>query len=111
MNELLGKRIRDLREDRDLTQEQVAIELNISRQKYARIENGVNHITLEVLAKVASIFRVEVSDITKVLDKELTTAYRVGEGKKGSVDTVYEMLDLFYANKHVYDRMHYKDEE
>lgn len=111
MNEILGKRIRCLREDRKLTQEQMAGELDMSRQKYARIENGVNNITLDVLAKLASIFQIEVSDITKVLDKEPATAYRIGEGENTSIDTVFEMLDLFYANKNVYERMYYKDDE
>lgn len=111
MNALLGKRIRTFRMDRDLTQEYVAEQLGISRQKYARIENGVNNITLDILVKLADIFCVEVSDITKVLDKEPAIAYRGKENRNSSVNTVYEMLDLFYANKHAYNRLTYKDEE
>lgn len=111
MNEILGKRIRSLREDKKMTQEQMAGLLDMSRQKYARIENGINNISLDVLAKLASIFQIEVSDITKILDKKPATVYRVGEGTNTSINTVYEMLDLFYANKNVYDRMHYRDDE
>ena len=111
MNALLGKRIRSFRTDRDLTQEYVAEYLGISRQKYARIENGAVNITLDILIKVAELFQIEVSDITKVLDKDATTAYRKGESQGASVNTVYDMLDLFYANKHAYERMTYKDKE
>lgn len=111
MNKALGKRIRCLREDRKMTQEQMAGLLDMSRQKYARIENGVNNITLEVLAKIASIFQIDVSDITKVLEKEPSTVYRAGESTSTSINTVYEMLDLFYANKNIYERMHYREDE
>ena len=55
MNTLLGNRIRELRKARAFTQEQVAERLEISRQRYARIENGTNNITLEILIKLAEI--------------------------------------------------------
>lgn len=111
MNYLLGQRIRNMREDRNLTQEQMGERLKVSRQKYARIENGTNNITLDILSQIAFIFGVNIIDITKVLDECPASAYREGEGEIKSVDVVYEMLDLFYANKHAYNRMHYKDVE
>ena len=69
MNELLGGRIKALRSARNYTQEQMADQIGISRQKYARIENGTNSITLDILSKVASILGVTVGDITRVLDE------------------------------------------
>ena len=42
MNEMLGSRIKALRIAKNFTQEQVAEKIGISRQKYARIESGVN---------------------------------------------------------------------
>ena len=65
MNELLGGRIKTLRCAENLTQEQVAEQIGISRQKYARIESGVNNITLDVLSKIANVLKVQVGDITK----------------------------------------------
>ena len=47
MNELLGGRIKALRSAANFTQEQIADQIGISRQKYARIESGTNNITLE----------------------------------------------------------------
>ena len=49
MNALLGGRIKALRTAKNYTQEQVADRLGISRQKYARIENGTNSITLDIV--------------------------------------------------------------
>lgn len=48
------KRIRDLREDKDLPQTQIASMLNISQTTYSRYENGVLDIPTEILLKLAS---------------------------------------------------------
>lgn len=104
MNELLGNRIKALRCARGLTQEQVADRIDVSRQKYARIENGTNSITLDILSKVADIFGVTVGDITKVLDEEPAIEYRTGD-EVASVQKIFEMLDLFYANEHLYNKL------
>lgn len=104
MNALLGSRIKALRIAKQFTQEQVADQIGISRQKYARIENGTNSITLEVLTQIASFLDVTVGDITRVLDEEPVVAYRSGDGFTSS-KKIMDMLDLFYANKHLYDKL------
>lgn len=105
MNQLLGSRIKMIRISKDKTQEQVASMLGISRQKYARIENGANNITLETISNIARVFGVSVNDITRVLDEANNTSYRRGIGEDTSANKVFEMLDLFYANKHAYMRL------
>lgn len=109
MNELLGSRIKSLRDARHFTQEQIAKQLGISRQKYARIENGINSITLETLSKIADILEVSVGDITKVLDEAPMVAYRAGS-ENASSEKIFEMLDLFYANKHLYMKLQHKED-
>ncbi len=104
MNEMLGNRIKELRIVRGFTWEYVADKIGISRQKYARIENGANSITLDVLSKVSEILGVTVKDITKVLDETPAVEYKVGT-ESSSTDKVFEMLDLFYANKHMYNQL------
>lgn len=108
MNEILGGRIKALRSGKHLTQEQVADQIGVSRQKYARIENGTNNITLEVLAQIAKVFEVPVADITRVLDETPAIAYRSGD-VSGSSGKIMEMLDLFYANKHLYAKLQHDD--
>ncbi len=107
MNEILGSRIKALRNAKNFTQEQVAEKIGVSRQKYARIESGVNSITLDILSKVAEVFDVTVGDITKVLDETPAVAYRAGE-KSGSAKEIFDMLDLFYANKRMCARLQHK---
>ena len=104
MNEKLGSRIRALRSAKNFTQEQVADQIGVSRQKYARIESGVNSITLDILSKVAEVLGVTVGDITRVLDETPTVSYRIG-GESESSKKIFDMLDLFYANKHMYDKL------
>ncbi len=108
MNVLLGNRIKALRNAKGYTQEQLAEQLGVSRQKYARIENGTNSITLDILSKVADILDVTVGDITRVLDETPAVAYRAGDGD-GSCDKIFDMLDLFYANKHLYAKIRQKE--
>ena len=108
MNEMLGSRIKALRIAKNLTQEQIADQIGISRQKYARIENGVNSITFDILSRIADVLDVTVGDITRVLDEVPAVAYRAGE-ESGSSQKIFDMLDLFYANKHMYDKLQHRD--
>ena len=104
MNTILGKRIKDLRCAKNYTQEQVADRIGMSRQKYARIENGSNSITLENLVKIADMLDVTVGDITRILDEESSIAYRSGADEASS-EKIFKMIDLFYANKHMYSKL------
>lgn len=108
MNEILGSRIKALRTAKSLTQEQVADQIGVSRQKYARIESGVNSITLDILSKVAGVLGVTVADITRVLDETPAVAYRVGKEGESS-KKIFDMIDLFYANKHMFAKLQHKD--
>lgn len=49
-------RIRNLREDNDLTQQQVADKLIINRRTYAAYENGINSMTPDTLCKIADLY-------------------------------------------------------
>ena len=110
MNELLGSRIKALRDAKKYTQEQIADQIGVSRQKYARIENGTNNVTLDILSKIAGVLDVTVRDITKVLDEVPNVAYRAGEEGASSAK-IFDMIDLFYANKHLYKKLQSQDIE
>lgn len=57
---MLYKRIRDLREDKDMTQQDMADILHINRRTYAAYENGVNSMTPETLCKIADFHNTSV---------------------------------------------------
>lgn len=50
------KRIRDLREDKDLTQTQVAALLGMSQTGYSKYETGENDIPTAVLIKLSKFY-------------------------------------------------------
>lgn len=47
------KRIRELREDKNLTQESMARKLNITQRTYSRYENADSMLPLDILVKLA----------------------------------------------------------
>ncbi|UYZ70267.1 helix-turn-helix domain-containing protein [Moraxella bovis] len=59
--------IRELREQNDWTQEQMAEKLGITRNGYAKIERGESMPNLERLNDIATLFGVE---ITELLDNK-----------------------------------------
>lgn len=55
---MLYKRIKDTREDNDLTQKEVAEALGIDFRQYSRYENGKNQIPVNYLIKLADFYHV-----------------------------------------------------
>lgn len=64
------KRIRDLREDKDWTQQKIADMLFINRRTYAAYENGINSMTPETLIKLAKIHNVSVDYLLELTDEK-----------------------------------------
>lgn len=60
---MMFKRIRDLREDRDFTQKQLAKKLNCSQQVYSNYELGQRDIPTDILIKLSKIYNVSVDYI------------------------------------------------
>lgn len=52
------RRIRDLREDHDYTQEYVARELGTSQSMYARYERGANELPIHHLLTLCRLYKV-----------------------------------------------------
>ena len=62
------KRIRDLREDRDLTQKELSKILNCSQQVYSNYELGQRDIPTDILIKLSSFYNVSVDYILGISD-------------------------------------------
>ena len=54
------KNLRNIREDRDIKQKDVAKVLNVSQNTYSQYETGVISLTAEVLIKLADYYQVSV---------------------------------------------------
>ena len=60
---MIKLRLRDLREDKDITQKELAELLHIKQNTYAQYENGQREIPLALLVKLARYFNVSVDFI------------------------------------------------
>ncbi|MBR3704131.1 MAG: helix-turn-helix transcriptional regulator [Oscillospiraceae bacterium] len=65
----MNTRIRTLREDRDLTQTQVAEALGISQRKYSYLETGVQQWTDELLVRLAGFYQTSVDYLLERTDE------------------------------------------
>ena len=66
------KRIRDLREDHDKTQQQIAELLNMHRSVYRRYENGERETPAWVIVKLAAYYRVSADYLLGLSDDPRT---------------------------------------
>ena len=57
---MVYKNIRNLREDRDLRQKDLAAILNVSQNTYSQYETGVIEMTVSTLIKLADFYGVSV---------------------------------------------------
>ena len=58
--EIKYNRLKDLREDHDYPQQQVAAAIGITQRKYSYIETGMQQLTAEVLVSLARFYAVSV---------------------------------------------------
>lgn len=68
------EKIRVLRENHHLTQEEMALKLNLSTTGYAKIERGETRLNIPRLEQIAEIFDV---DITEFITDEKRVIYQV----------------------------------
>lgn len=64
-----GMRIRDLREDKDLTQAEIAKILNCNRNTYTQYETGKRQIPLQVLVKLSRFYNTSIDYLIEETDE------------------------------------------
>ncbi|MBQ9246630.1 helix-turn-helix transcriptional regulator [bacterium] len=58
----IGKKIKELRRERDLSQEKLAECVNMSREHISCIECGKNMTSIDTLYKLADFFGIDIKD-------------------------------------------------
>jgi len=71
------QRIRDMREDNDLTQHQIATLLNISQSTYSRYENGELEIPIQTLINLANYYNISIDYLVNLTD--VRTSYKASK--------------------------------
>ena len=63
-------RIRNLREDNDLTQKQIAQYLNIAQRTYSGYENGTRNIPVECVVALARFYKTSTDYLLGLTDEK-----------------------------------------
>ena len=71
----VDNRVKELRKERRLKQEELAAKINVSQQTISRIENGENSLPADILIQLSRFFHVSIDYILKMSDKRLTEEY------------------------------------
>jgi len=107
MNELLGARIKNLREAKGLTQEQIAEQMKCTRQKYARLEKGLVDISYSNIVSISNILDVEIENIISSVNNSnmMEPMFRITDNQEADEKLVFlnTMLDTFYAHRKLYN--------
>lgn len=98
----IGNRIRKYRKDRELTQEQLAEKINVSKGRVSNWEQGINRPDADVLADICRALNVSPSELLDVHlsdedytdhEKKVITAYRNKPEMQKSVDPLLGIDD------------------
>lgn len=89
----MENRIRQLREKRGLTQETLAIELEITQQQLSKYERNIASIKVESLKKVAAYFNVTTDYLLGTSDVKRDVVDAVEMGK--TLEEYYDLVELY----------------
>ncbi|QNN43968.1 helix-turn-helix domain-containing protein [Pedobacter roseus] len=59
----IGLTIRKLREEKNISQEKMALELNLAQSNYGRLEKDDRRLTVPKLLKISEVLKVSISDL------------------------------------------------
>lgn len=63
IQERLGKAIRQLRKERNISQESFAFDAGIDRRYMSDIENGKRNVSIDIIERISSNLELKVSDL------------------------------------------------
>lgn len=80
---MIYRRIRDLREDRDMTQTELSKVLHITQRAYSHYENGTRDIPIDILIGIADFHHVSIDYLlNRTNDKKLHTLDKKRKNEK-----------------------------
>jgi len=68
----IGKAIRQVREDRQLSQDQLASKAGLDRSYVSSIENGKRNVSIQNLSKIANSLGVSLTEIVQLAEDRLS---------------------------------------
>ncbi|OGS69813.1 MAG: transcriptional regulator [Flavobacteria bacterium RIFCSPLOWO2_12_FULL_35_11] len=106
----IGKIIKKIREDKGLTQQQIAELIHMHRSNYSRVETGERDLSIEAINKIAKYFGMSIDELINfngkvpnevtVEDKSLLEQMKLmQELDPEEKNIVFKMIDTFLTKK------------
>jgi transcriptional regulator with XRE-family HTH domain len=110
----IGKIIKKIREEKGLTQQQLAELINMHRSNYSKVESGERDLSIEAINKVAKYFGMSIDQLVNfdghlpnevtVEDKTLMEQVKlIQELEPEEKNMVFKMIDTFLTKKRFKD--------
>lgn len=93
---IFGMRLKELRKDEKLTQEELAEKMKVSKTTIVNYENGNRKVPLEMVVKFSKYFNVTVDSLLDLEDENVSHNKQWNDEFKG----IYFTDDEFYFLKH-----------
>jgi len=96
MNKTIGKRIREIRKNKGMSQEELADLLNISQSAYQRIENGDTNSWATHLEKLSEVLEIKPEDLFSEENNNFNNKGQTGGlafQNIGSINTINSISD------------------
>ena len=106
----IGKTIKAIREEKQLTQQQIAELVHMHRSNYSKVESGERDLSVDAVNKVAKFFGMSMDDLVNfdgkmpeevtLKDKTLLEQVKlIAELEPEEKNMVYKMIDTFLTKK------------
>ena len=106
----IGKTIKTIREEKVLTQQQIAELVNMHRSNYSKVESGERDLSIDAINKVAKFFGMSIDELVNfdgkipneitVEDKSLLEQVKlIAELEPEEKKMVFKMIDTFLTKK------------
>ena len=90
---MFGKRIKELRKGQEITQDQLAIFLNVSKQSVWGYENNSVEPSFDVLVKIADRFNVSLDYLLGRTEEKYNSNVSTANNNKEIVSKIHTLLD------------------
>ncbi|MBU0765309.1 MAG: helix-turn-helix transcriptional regulator [Bacteroidetes bacterium] len=105
----IGQNIKKLREEKGLTQQQIAELVNMHRSNYSKVESGQRELSISALNKIARYFGVTLDDLVNgneipqeitIEDKSATEQFRMlQELDQDDKKMIFRMIDTLITKR------------
>lgn len=106
----IGKTIKSIREEKGLTQQQIAELVNMHRSNYSKVESGERDLSIDAINKIAKYFNITIDELVNfdgnlpqeinIEDKTIMEKVKlINELEPEEKNMVFKMIDTFLTKK------------